>query len=311
VAFVACIFLSGCSPDKTSNITVGDSSKKVKVVATLFPQYDFAKQIAKDKAEVVLLLPPGVEAHSYDPTPRDIVGIRNSDIFIFTNRYMEPWVERVIEGLKGSGVIAVDSSAGISFLDEASERSDASTGKDTHSGKDPHVWLNPLNARIMVGNITEALVKADPENKSFYEQNAESYKKELLSLDKKIEDTLKKTKHKKIAYAGHFAFGYFADRYGLDYISPYKGFSPNAEPTPKRVADLIDIVKESGIKVIYYEELVDPKVAEVISKEAGVKMMLLHGAHNISKDELDGGATYMNIMESNLEKLKEGLGYDE
>ena len=114
-------------------------------------------------------------------------------------------------------------------------------------------------------------------------------------------------KHKKIIYGGHFAFGYFAKRYGLGYESPYEGFSPNAEPSPKAIVELIKKMKSSQIKYIYYEELIDPKVARTISQAAGAKLELLHGAHNISKSELENGVTFIYIMNKNLEKLKEGL----
>ena len=130
-------------------------------------------------------------------------------------------------------------------------------------------------------------------------------------MDKKFVETFSKVKHKTIIHGGHFAFGYFAKRYGLEYISPYDGFSPNAEPTPKKISELMNNMKSLGLNVIYYEELIDPKVAKIISEETGGKMLLLHGAHNISKEELESGISYIEIMESNLDRLKEGLGYDE
>jgi ABC-type Zn uptake system ZnuABC Zn-binding protein ZnuA len=180
-------------------------------------------------------------------------------------------------------------------------------GHHHHGGKDPHIWLDPVNAQTMVDNIAEAFAAKDPANSAFYRNNAKEYNAKLADLDRRFRETLSTAKHKTIIYGGHFAFGYFAERYGLEHVSPYDGFSPNAEPNPKAIAELIDRMKASGMKYIYYEELIDPKVARVISQETGAELELLHGAHNVSKDELDKGVTYIDIMEDNLAKLKVGL----
>ncbi len=163
----------------------------------------------------------------------------------------------------------------------------------------------------MVKNIMEGLIEVDGNEAQYYRENAEKYIKELKALDESFIEAFKKTKTDTIIYGGHFAFGYFTERYHLNHISPYIGFSPNAEPTPNRIIELIKTLEQSEIKVIYYEELVDPKVATIISEETGAKMLLLHGAHNISKEELQSNITYVEIMRDNLEKLKEGLGYEQ
>jgi zinc transport system substrate-binding protein len=295
--------LSGCSIVEDGEDVSND---RIKIIATLFPQYDFAKEIVKDKGEVSLLLPPGVEAHSYEPTPKDIVDIKKADVFIYTGKYMEPWVEKLIRNMDKDSIVVIDISQGIELIDEADEEHE-----HERYGKDPHIWLDPIYAQKIVDNILEGLIKVDKQNENFYRQNAESYKGKLAELDKKFVETFSKTKHKTIIHGGHFAFGYFAKRYGLEYMSPYEGFTPNAEPTPKRILELIERMKSTGIDVIYYEELIDPKVAKVISDETGAEMLQLHGAHNISKEELESEISYIEIMKSNLEKLKQGLVYDE
>lgn len=312
LAFLFLLFASGCSISSGKT----DDTGKLKVIATIFPQYDFVREIAKDKADVSLLLPPGVEPHSYEPSPRDIANIQRSNAFIYTGEHMEPWAHKVIEGIKDKKIVVIDASKGIELLDEEERHQEDEAGNEEdhrnhNGGKDPHIWLDPVYAQKMVDNLVEGLVKTDPENKDFYTENGESYKNKLRELDRKFSEAFKKTRYKKIMYGGHFAFGYLAKRYGLEYISPYSGFSPDAEPTPQRVAELIKNMKESGIKIIYYEELIDPKVAKVISDQAGAKMLLLHGAHNVTKEELNSGITYIKIMEENLEKLKQGLGYNE
>ena len=298
------ILISACN----SNNKSVKGNGKIKIIATLFPQYDFAREIVKDKGEVILLLPPGVEAHSFEPTPQDIGSIKNSDVFVYTGEYMEPWAEKMIKNIGEGDITVVDLSKGIELIDEDDCDHD---DHDHHGGKDPHIWLDPINAQKMVDSILEAVVKIDGENEDFYRENGEDYKKRLEELDKKFVETFKKTEHNTIIYGGHFAFGYFTKRYGLDYISPYNGFTPNAEPSPKKITELMENMKSLGMNTIYYEELIDPKVARVISEQTGAEMLLLHGAHNVSKEELESGVSYIDIMEENLEKLKQGLVYNE
>jgi len=297
-----------------------DIQSKPEIITTLFPTYDFAKQIGGDKVNVSLLLPPGVEPHSFEPKPQDIVKINRADIFIYTGKYMEPWAEDLLKGIPNKNLKIVDASRGINLISEADhdedeheehaghdEHHDKEEHHHHHGGKDPHIWLDLSNDMIITDTIAQALAEKDPANKVFYLKNAAEYKNKLADLDKRFKETLATAKHKTIIYGGHFAFGYFAKRYGLEHDSPYEGFSPNAEPSPKVLGELIKKLKASGIKYIYYEELIDPKVARTISQATGAKLELLHGAHNVSKSELENGTNFIYIMESNLKKLKEGL----
>lgn len=305
-----------------------ENKGKLEIVTTLFPTYDFAKQVGKDKINVSLLLPPGVESHTFEPKPQDVVRINKADVFIYTGKYMEPWVEDLLKGVSNKKLAVVDSSLGIELLadddhDEEGEHHEGEHHNDGddheiehaeehehghhHGGKDPHIWVDLGNAQRMVDTIAKALAAKDPANYNFYLKNAQEYKLKLADLDRRFRETLATAKHKTIIYGGHFAFGYFAKRYGLEHDSPYDGFSPNAEPSPKAIVELINKLKTSGIKYIYYEELLDPKVARTISQETGAQLELLHGAHNVSKDELTRGVTFLDIMEDNLKKLKVGL----
>ena len=300
---VLAISLIGCSGENSDV-----KNDKIHVMTTLFPQYDFTKEIVGDLADVSLLLPPGVESHSYEPTPQDVVKIRKSDVFIYTSEYMEPWAIKMVEELGSEDLKVINLSENIDYI-EIDGMDDHDHDHGHEESKDPHTWLDPVYAQQMIKNITEGLVKVDSKNKDAYIKNSEAYIEKLQELHEGFVDVFKHSKTNKIIYGGHFAFGYFTDRYNLEHISPYIGFSPNAEPTPNRIVELINTLNEADIKVIYYEELVDPKVATVISKETGAKMLLLHGAHNISKEELENNITYLDIMYKNMEKLKEGLGY--
>lgn len=274
--------------------------QKLSIVATLFPQYDFAKEIVKEKGEVSFLLSPGVEAHSFEPTPQAISKIKNADLFIYTGYFMEPWVAKIMNTIDSSQTTILDLSANVELLSD-----------DDHGGIDPHYWLDPSNAQIMVADIVEAIEQIDPLNAGFYRSNGANYQAKLATLDQKFTQTFAQTKNHTLVYGGHFAFGYFAKRYGLDYISPYHGFAPDAEPSPRRIVELIKTMTELGLMSVYYEELIDPKIARTIAEQTGAKMLLLHGAHNISKEELNSGVSYLEIMEGNLERLKEGLDYYE
>jgi len=307
------------------------NDQKLKIITTLFPTYDFVRQIGQDKVHVSLLLPPGVESHTFEPTPQDVVKINKADVFIYTGKYMEPWVEDLLKGVSSKNLTVVDASFGVALMedvdhdedkdhheaehDEGREGDEEEHGHEVgeerehhhHGGKDPHIWTDLANDQIMVDTIAKVLAEKDPANSAFYLNNAHGYKAKLADLDRRFKEALSTAKYKKIIYGGHFAFGYFAKRYGLEHDSPYDGFSPNAEPSPKAIAELINKLKRSGMKYIYYEELLDPKVARIIAQETGAKLELLHGAHNVSKDELKSGVTFLGLMEENLKKLRVGL----
>lgn len=280
-------------------------TQKLEVITTLFPTYDFARHIAQDRVNVTLLLPPGVEAHTFEPRPADMVKLNHADVFVYTGKYMEPWVEKILKGVNDK-LLVIDASQGIELLDDHDEDEHHDHEHD-HDGKDPHIWLDLANAQQMVTTVARALAQKDPANAQFYEANAVEYKQQLADLDQRFKTMLATAKYKSLIYGGHFAFGYFAKRYGLTHDSPYQGFSPNAEPRPKSLAKLIKKLKQSGMNYIYHEELIDPKVARTIAQETGAKLELLHGAHNVSQDELQRGVTFLELMEANFNKLKVGL----
>lgn len=294
------------SCQKNEKMTVGE--KKLKVVTTLFPLYDFARQIGHGKVEVNLLLPPGVESHAFEPRPADIRRIQDSDIFLFTNKFMEPWVSGLLKGIDTGTIIIVDASKGITLLQRIGNHGDEKYAHADESGSpDPHIWLDFSNAIKMVDTIATEFIAKDPQNKDFYMKNSYEYQKRLEELDKKYKNTLARCKKRAIIHAGHFAFGYLAKRYSIEYVSAYRGFSPDAEPTPKRLVEITENVRKYGVKYIYYEELVAPKVANVIAKETGCGLLMLHAAHNVTKEEMEGGVTFISLMEKNLENLKAGL----
>jgi zinc transport system substrate-binding protein len=283
---------------KTSN-----SSEKLSIITTLFPQYEFAKEIGGDKIEVTLILPPGVEPHAYEPKPSDVSKINMADIFVYTGEFMEPWAHDIISGSNNS-LKVVDASVGIVLMEKA--LNEGEEADHHHSGVDPHIWLNFENAKIMAKNIAQALAEIDPENAQYYQANLETYENKLTTLDNDYKNTLSNCESQTIIYGGHYAFGYLTKRYGLKYVAA-QGFSPDSEPSAKDMIALTNQIKAEGIKTIFYQELASPKIAEILSNETRAKLLLLNGAHNLSKDDYTTGKTFVSLMEENLQNLSLGL----
>lgn len=308
-----------CACQKREARAPAPGPKKLVVVTTLFPLYDFARAIGGDKAEVTLLLPPGVEAHAFEPKPEDAVRVTKADLFVFTNEYMEPWAVRFVKGLNAPNVALLDSSKGVTLRKAVAEEE----GKDEHEGKghedhkgaehhqhaggmDPHIWLDFANARIMVENIASAMGARDPANKDYYKANASAFNAELNKLDDEYKFGLSSCGKRVFLHGGHYVFGYLAKRYGLQYESA-TAVNADAEPSPAKLIALVKQIRATGLKHVFSEELLSPRVAEMIARESGASILLLHGAHNISKGDLKNGVTFISLMKENLANLRTGL----
>lgn len=277
---------------------------KITIVTTLFPFYDFANQIGGEHVEVSLLLPPGVEAHSYAPTPKDMMRIKNADLFLYTGSNMEPWVKDLFEGVHNEKLVVVDLSEKLVL--EVHDHGD-SDHKDNEM--DLHYWLDPHMVLQIVERIAHEMIKVNPDNKAVYQKNTEHLILQLKHLEKETTGIIAQCYKKTVLFAGHNVFGYFGDHYGLTFINAYPNFSPNARPTPKTLVRLVKLIKQKDIKVIYHEELIDPKIGEVLAAETGATLMMLHGAPNLTKEEWAKNETYISLMKENAEKLKIGLDY--
>ncbi len=303
--FIISISLVNLKQEKEIN------TEKIKIITTLFPQYDFVKEIGKDKVAVSLLLPPGVEAHAYEPKPSDLAKINDAQMFVYTGEFMEPWAHDIIESTDKK-VKVVNVSIGIKMMKENTHEEgheNETENNDNHhhpDGVDPHIWLDFENAKIMTENITKALVEVDPQNTEYYQNNFKLYQNKLNELDNEYKNSLSNCRSKKIIYGGHYAFGYLTKRYGFEYVSA-QGFSPDSEPSAKDMISLVKQIKENNINYIFYEELTSPKIAETLAKETNTKLLLLNGAHNIAKENYEKNVSYISIMKENLYNLKIGL----
>lgn len=276
-------------------------ARRLKVVTTIFPLYDMARVIGGDRAEVTLLLPPGVEAHSFEPKPGDMARINEADLFVYTGKFMEPWAEDILGSVTNKELLAVDAGRGAKMIEGGGHGHGGAPG-----APDPHIWLDFDNAKVMAGNISAALESKDPAGGDFYRRAAAAYKAELTALDSAYRTGLSSCRTKEIIYGGHYAFGYPARRYGLKYLAA-QGLSPDSEPTARDLAALIERVRKDGVKFIFYEELASPKIAETIAGETGARMLLLNAAHNVGRDQVERGVSFFDILQKNLDTLKTGL----
>lgn len=300
IIIVACIFTF--ASNFINNGTI-QNEEKIKVVTTLFPEYDFVKQIGKDKVSVEILLPAGTESHTYEPTPKDIININKANAFIYTGEHMEPWVKQLINSID-SNTVVIESARNVNYIKSEEENNH----EDEHEHEyDPHVWLNPLNAITMVEEITEGLCRVSPEDAEYFRKNAKEYIEELKSLDRDIENTVKEAKRDKIAFGGLFAYAYFIDRYDLKYVTAYSSCGEGAEPSVAQIKSVVDTINSENLPVVFYQELSEGKVANMIGQDTGVKTLILHTVHNVSNGDLEKDVTYISIMRENLDNLKEAL----
>lgn len=279
------------------------------VVTSLFPLYDFARSIAGDKATVTLLLPPGMEPHTFEPKPEDMIRVSRAGLFIYTGKYMEPWAEKLVKGVENKTVRVVEAGKLATYraADFDDDHHETKNGEHhEHLPTDPHIWLDFQNAAIIVDAILEGFISADPANTDFYRKNADALKARLNALDGRFRESLESCATRKLLHAGHYTFGYLTWRYNLEYHA-LSGVSSESEPSASRMASLVRDVRSSGTKFLFAEELLSPRLAETLAREAGVSVLTLHGAHNLSRDEFSKGATFFDLMEMNLERLQKGL----
>lgn len=313
VLFILVFFLlSACKSKQPAyfGCQFSDSPDTLKICTTLFPQYDFAKAIGGDLVEVSLLLKPGVEPHHYEPTPQDLIRLNRSDLFIYTNDLMEPWVkDRVMGAIENKQLIILNASQNVTFKETTAHHHHE---KGHHEHLDPHTWTSLSNATIMIDTIEEAMSQLKPEHHDLFQQNAAQYKQELLKLDQAFRDLFAALDDKTIIHGGHFALGYFALDYELNIQSIFESYSPDEDITPQDIIKLIELVKETNQRAIFQEEFIDSQTAHTIQEELKkqgleVEILVLHGLHHITLQELEQGETYLSLMQKNYENLKKGL----
>ncbi len=275
---------------------------KTRVIASFYPLYDYARNVGKEKIEVSTLIPIGIEPHLWEPTAASMQQLRTADIFIYNGAGFEPWVEKIIVARELTGLKSFETTKGIKLIKSTDGDK---VNADGHEGTDPHLWLDPILAKHQVNLIKDALIEVDPLNTEYYVDNAETYIAKLDKLDAKIRSELASCKRDTFI-SFHQAFSYFANRYGLIQVS-LAGINPEAEASPAELKEFVEFARTNDIKVIYSEELINPRLAEILAAEVGAEVLLLSPIEGLTNEELGEDLTYLDKMEQNLQNLKIGL----
>lgn len=291
MALFLIFIISGC---KSENLT---RNEKLQIVAVSFPEYDFARAVAGELADIKMLIPPAGEAHGYEPTVSDIKAVNGCDLLIYTGGESDKWVENILKSADSKNIKTL---AMINCVEPL--EADGHNHQDKYT-VDEHVWTSPANAISIVNAVKNALVEIDGENKEAFEQNSKAYCEKLTELDKDIKLITENTDKNTLVFGDRFPLVYFAESYNLEYLSAFSGCSEDTEASASTVAKLIDFVKENKIPVVFINELSNTAIAEQIAKETDAEVMTFYSCHKVSKDDFESGKTYVDIMSRNSENL--------
>ena len=311
IIFTTALPLASCSSDKGS---VKKDSSKISVVTTIFPYYDFTRSIAGDKADIRLLLSPGSEPHSYEPSPSDIVAIENCDIFIYNGGESDEWVESVLESIDNKNMKVMRMMDYVDLLyeqsvdhDEHNHEHEEHTEHEHGKEYDEHIWTSIRNAEKLTDAICDKLSACDFANKEIYAKNTDIYMSKLQTLDSEISEIVSNAKRKTVVFGDRFPFLYFVTDYSLEYECAFPGCSSETEPSISTVTHMIDFTRNNQVPVVFYLEFSNGNVAKLISEDSGAKTMRFSSCHNVTKEEFADGSSYISLMEQNANALKEAL----
>lgn len=307
----------------------GRNEKKYSVISTSFPGYDFARAVAKNTdVSVRMLLKPGAESHTFEPTPQDIMAIKSSNLFLYVGGDSDEWVKKILNEidpnktkvLKLVDLVKTKEEELVEGMEEDHHEEDEDHhGKDHHEHDkkeakdeketevDEHVWTSLRNAKEITKKISAEIAKIDQDEKTKFEKNTKAYEEKLDDLDKRFSEMVKKAKRKEIIVGDRFPLRYFVDDYGLKYYAAFPGCSEQTEANAKTISFITKKVKEDKIPVIFKIELSKGLIAETIAKETGAKVYEFHSAHNISERDFEAGVTYTDLMERNYSVLEKAL----
>lgn len=294
MAFSMIFIIAGCGSNQPQN------NKKLSIVAVSFPEYDFARAVAGDLADIKMLIPPAGETHGYEPTVSDIKAVSNCDLFIYTGGESTSWTENLLNSANNKDLKTL---AMTDFV-ELKNTKDETHHKFT---VDEHVWTTPENAVLIVNAITDILSEIDPQNKETFEKNSKAYCEKLNELDLDIKAITENTDKNTLVFGDRFPLTYFAEAYSLEYLSAFSGCSEDTEASARTIAQLIDYVKQNNIPVVFINELSNTEIAKQIAEETGAEVRTFYSCHKISKDDFESGKTYVDIMSRNIENLDSAL----
>lgn len=276
-----------------------EAQPKIKIVASIFPLQEFAREVAGEHGDISLLLPPGAGVHTWQPRPSDIIRLSAADLFIYIGGGLEPWINDVLRSLSSSRprVLVVMDSLPLTRPDNKEHNEDA------------HIWLDLGIDREIVSLLARTLGQIAPAKAAAFEDNANRYSEKLRQIEEQYAGTLGHCGQRTFLLGGHAAFGYLAAKFGLEQKA-VSGLSPDAEPTPGRLMEAIQWAKMNGIRAVFREANANDKMARLLAEEIGAEILVLHPGANLSKREWTSGLTFLDIMARNLDNLKRGLGCD-
>lgn len=303
LSLIVILSLCACkSPEKENN-------DKLSVIAVLFAEYDLASHVSGGTADVTMLLPPGSESHSYDPTPQDIISIKNCDVFICGGGESDSWIDSVLGSVDSYNCAVIKMTEVCELKEEETvEGMQEEKGEESNEEEyDEHVWTSPKNAVLILNEIERVFCEKDEKNADAYRKNAQEYRYEIEELDREFQAVRKNAVRDEIIFADRFPMRYFTDEYSLRYYAAFPGCSSEAEPSAKTVKFLIDKVREDSIPVVFTIEFSNKAIAYAIKDETGAEILEFHSCHNVTKEQFASGVSYISLMRQNLENLKEAL----
>lgn len=292
LAALSALMLSGCA-----------ASGEGQIVATSFPCYDFARQVAGDAAQVKMLIRPGAEVHSYEPSPSDILDIGGADLFVYIGGESDVWVDGILDSL-GSGA-----PRSVKLMDAATLLQEDHGGEDgqDHAEMDEHIWTSPKNAEKMLRAVEEALCEAMPEQAETFRANADAYAGQIAQLDADLTALVAGSARRELVFADRFPFLYLAHDYGLTYSAAFASCTSETEPSAQTMVRLIQTIQEEKIPAVYIIELSNGAIARTLSEETGVEVLEMHSCQTVTQQEFDAGESYVSLMRRNLEAMRRGL----
>lgn len=273
-------------------VTTALAQPPLNVVVTIFPLYDWSRELAGSNATVRQLIPAGVEIHSWAPTPSDVEMVQKANLLVYAGPDLEPWAERIVQ----SAAARVTVFTAVSHLPP-----------DVAAEGDPHFWTDPVAAISIVRALAQTLAQVDPGGAADYQARARDYEADIARLHHQIQELVRHARRRSIVFAGHRAFDLMGRRYGLTFLTPIEGFSPDLPPTPRALAQLVQAMRESGTRFVFHEEIIEPRIARTIAAECGAELRLLHSLHNRTVEEVRRGETWLSLFRRNLEALNLAL----
>lgn len=303
------LLCSACSPSPATD----SSSDRITVITTIFPPYDFVREIAGDSVDVSMLLPPGAESHSFEPTPRDIIAIQGCDLFIYAGGESDAWVEDMLVSMGDDAPATLTLMECVEPVEEElsegmeHHHDDDAAHDDNEIEYDEHVWASPKNAMLICSRITQALSAAAPASADIFNEGCAAYQQKLSLLDELFEEVTASPLRRTIVVGDRFPFRYLTEAYNLEYYAAFPGCSTESEPSAATLAFLIDAVQQNNLPAVFYIEFSNHRVADAIAETTGCETLMLHSCHSVTQADLDSGVSYISLMTQNAENLRKAL----